>query len=487
MHNKWPHLFPNLDGEKSVTSRSPSGTLFPLEETQRSVLDLLIKKRNSIPNTYDATSSERANKNDGCSQHLADPTSRTSSSAFTKYRESLSIMPSAPKKQKHHTDAPQETAGDEKTPFFRHMFDKSIANHNDHYRFSFFVDNNTFQQTDPNGFKAASTESVNTTFSPEDWHAKFEAGHFAPSQSATGIPRHPRTQSGSRTRGRSPTKSRSNDKKPMQAHVEPESSADTSPSSTKFSQDEWAGTFKPQTFMPPPPPANPPILPQRPQRKRVSSIKPTMGTAAVVDDGETSDDKPLFKGRKFSVTQPTPTPSSPDPMDVDPPVASSTAAPNVAEEPKNFVPSLKRSSVPSQSAPETESLKVNFEDLKIQDLILDLPPPPVAPKIPAALMPPTKETVDAYLDKFKTYMRDWDLFSTRMMLHLVARKNQNDRLGATRWLDSDGLASYRKGMQEDGAVLKWWDGALEQHGESLKQCQILRGLGNVKPAEAGRS
>jgi hypothetical protein len=59
------------------------------------------------------------------------------------------------------------------------------------------------------------------------------------------------------------------------------------------------------------------------------------------------------------------------------------------------------------------------------------------------------------------------------MLHLVARKNQNDTLGATRWMNGEGIKFYRKGLQEDIAVLQWWDGACQQHGENMKQHQVL--------------
>jgi hypothetical protein len=89
-------------------------------------------------------------------------------------------------------------------------------------------------------------------------------------------------------------------------------------------------------------------------------------------------------------------------------------------------------------------------------------------------LPPTKEVFENYPEKFKAYMSDWDLFSSRMMLHLVARKNQNDTLGATRWMNDEGIKFYRKSLQEDGAVLKWWDGAMEQHCENMKQHQVLK-------------
>ncbi|PSS25891.1 hypothetical protein M430DRAFT_208043 [Amorphotheca resinae ATCC 22711] len=344
--------------------------------------------------------------------------------------------------------------------------------------FSFKLDPDTFKRTAPSSFRPHSTESINTKFTPEDWHATFEASHFIPEQKTANLAHRPRAQSGSRSRGRSPTKVRPTDSNFTQAQAEPE--PPVFPRGAKFSQAEWAGTFKPQTFMQPPvTPIVKPTMAQRPSRRRVP--RPTMGTAAVVDDGDTSDE-PIFQGRKQSATAAPPAtaaPSSPDAMDVDmPPAASaSTPAPNASEGMGAKVNSEapKRAAATSQPPTDTESLKVNFEDLKIQDLIsnMDLPTPPVAPQIPAALLPPTKETYSAYEEKFKTYMREWDLFSTRMMLHLVARKNQNDTLGATRWMNGEGIKFYRKGLQEDIAVLQWWDGACQQHGENMKQHQVL--------------
>jgi hypothetical protein len=202
-----------------------------------------------------------------------------------------------------------------------------------------------------------------------------------------------------------------------------------------------------------------------------------MGTAAVIEDSDTPDEKPLFKGRKNSASTATPQPKSPDAMDVDTPPPSKPTTPpipNANEGLKVNTSPPKRAAEPSQSPTETEALKVNFEDLQIRDIIttMNLPPPPVAPATPPSEA--TKENLDAYSNVFKAYMCDWDLFSSRMMLHLVARKNQNDMLGATRWLNDEGLKFYRQGVQEDAAVLKWWEAAMERHGENMKQCQVFK-------------
>jgi hypothetical protein len=177
-------------------------------------------------------------------------------------------------------------------------------------------------------------------------------------------------------------------------------------------------------------------------------------------------------------------------MDVDTPGPSTTTAPSITEEAKvNASSPPKAAPAPGQVPEDTEYLKVNFEDLKIQDLItsLNLPRAPAAPRIPAALLPPTVDTRDAYLDKFKSYMGEWDLFNSRMMLHLLERKKQNDALGATRWLNSDGISYYRKGLQEDAAVLKWWNDAMERHCENMKECQVLQDAANASHADPARA
>lgn len=479
-YRKWPNLFPNSDGEKPVTS--PSGiagpNLFPLEETQRSMLDRLINKRHaSNTNSTHTPFNGKSGSNADSSKMPAQLNFKAASPAFSQYRESHATL-SPSMSQKHLSSPSLKSNGAENSRRFWQEVDQINANNYGRSRFSFKLDPDTFKRTAPSSFRPHSTESINTKFTPEDWHATFEASHFIPEQKTANLAHRPRAQSGSRSRGRSPTKVRPTDSNFTQAQAEPE--PPVFPRGAKFSQAEWAGTFKPQTFMQPPvTPIVKPTMAQRPSRRRVP--RPTMGTAAVVDDGDTSDE-PIFQGRKQSATAAPPAtaaPSSPDAMDVDmPPAASaSTPAPNANEGMGAKVNSdaPKRAAATSQPPTDTESLKVNFEDLKIQDLIsnMDLPTPPVAPQIPAALLPPTKETYSAYEEKFKTYMREWDLFSTRMMLHLVARKNQNDTLGASRWMNGEGIKFYRKGLQEDIAVLQWWDGACQQHGENMKQHQVL--------------
>ena len=474
LRSMWPQFLPRFDDKKSPSpSGSPRPALFPLEETQRCVLaDLIQKRQNREFSAADVVSGGKSNLNN-CNARRSP--NKVVPSAFTQYRESpINCSPS--KKRKYYISPSSKSCRPGESNSESNNIKIGFTNHRNPSRFSFDVDEDAFNRTAQTSLGSTDPNTVNKTFSPSDWDAKFEASHFAPDTHAASGP-HP--QSGSRTRGRSPIKSR-----PIPVHVETVSSAESSPGGTTFTKDEWAGTFKPQTFMPPSAPSGPtaPNSSRTPRKSRVPSIKPTMGTAAVVDDGDTSDDKPLFKGRNPVVGE-MPAVPSPDPMDVDTPVPSTTPAPSATEEPESSVkitPNTAAAPGRPQASADTEYLKVNFEDLKIEDVIssLELPRPPTPPKIPAALLPPTADTRDAYLEKFQVYMRDWDLFYSQMMLHFVERKNRNDALGPTRWLNADGTSFYRKGLQEDSSVLKWWTSAVEKHEKNMKDCQVLRAAAN---------
>jgi len=287
-----------------------------------------------------------------------------------------------------------------------------------------------------------------------------------------------RTQSTSRPRGRSPVKIRPVDTKFAQPRVESETPIE-SPGGTKFSAEEWNETFKPQTFMPttmPPPPRTA----TTPSRKRTGpTIRPTMGTAAVVDDSETSDEKPLFNGRKNMHSMA----SSPEPMDVDTPPATNTV-PQYATTPNchlrvNTEPQKRAASTSaSQSPTDTEGLKVNFDDLKIQDLMstLALPTPPQPPALPidTEYERPSRASYEDYLKRYAKYMGEWDVFNSKYLLHMVARRRQNDNLKDRRWTDRNGTEIYRLGLKEDQAVLKRWGEMQEMHEQIVKAFVVMR-------------
>ncbi|KFY48718.1 hypothetical protein V495_01089 [Pseudogymnoascus sp. VKM F-4514 (FW-929)] len=225
------------------------------------------------------------------------------------------------------------------------------------FSFTFQVDGETFTaHSVPKQFPTSSTENISTTFTPTDWHGKFEAGEDYFGKEAAAQPS--RGSSSSRTRNRSPPKPRVppvNTKSPY-PNIDPEilqqssgtDGATSSPGGTKFSAEEWAQTFKPGTFAPPPHPSPGSLARSRTnssRRAKVGSssskgvpVTKTTGTAAMVDS-DVESDKPLFMGSRpvpgaeaGASAQP-PLASSPTAMDIDPPQPTDDAPRNVYVEP----------------------------------------------------------------------------------------------------------------------------------------------------------
>lgn len=465
--SKYPNLFP--DDPKPVASSGTAddrGSLTAFEGMQRSMIDQLLhaKQNGSSPTSATPQSSVRDNQKQG-----SKGAPKLSGSNFTKFRESSETNdPPRPRRSSqlhssHSYDPSQARC-------FWTELEKLKANTNviGRNRFSFNVNDDTFKSPpfhpSAAGF-SSSSENISTKFSENDWTGKFEGTeYFKP------VPNAPsRTQSGSRSRGRSPTKPTIDPRFPQPSGSESEQPAE-SPGGTKFSAQEWADTFRPQTFAPPPPRPGP-------SRKRTGPmVRPTMGSAAVVDDGDSSDEKPLFNGHKTPVT---PTMPSPDAMDVDPPPITNTIpqfqAPTLRVE---TTTSPKRPAAPSPSPTEDAALKVNFDDLKIQDLLstLEMPRPPQPPALPENL-PNTRPSEVAYEDyqiRFAKYMTAWDLYNNQFLLHLVARKNQNDTLGTKRWLSEEGIEVYRRGLKEDGMVLSRWAAEKEKHESVIREWIVLK-------------
>ena len=72
----------------------------------------------------------------------------------------------------------------------------------------------------------------------------------------------------------------------------------------------------------------------------------------------------------------------------------------------------------------------------------------------------------------------------------MARKNQNDGMGAKRWLSDEGLEIYRRGLKEDGVVLSRWAAEKERHEGVMREWVVLRekvregAVGRGEPARA---
>jgi curved DNA-binding protein CbpA len=472
-------MFPKTNPALTSPATPPSGvvadSLNSFEASQRRLVDQIISKRQgsgSTPNSADGAN--------GKSTSAAPNGMYAGMGSPSKKQRFHQPQPPASLYALHHAHSFLSHTGQEKT---------NANDVNYPSRFSFKVDDNTFSTTNPrpNGMASPSTENINTKFTPEEWAGKFEAGqdYFRPEQKAAGIPPRGRTQSASRARGRSPIKIRPIDPKVMEPRVE-ERTPIESPGGTKFTPEEWTETFRPQTFMPPPPPMPPRSASGR--KARGPSIRPTMGgNAAIVGDSDnTSDEKPLFTGRR---PQPPPVSTSPalDPMEVDstPPAGTSeTEAPNTPTSktvPVGLgVPSPGKRPAAASQSPIDSALKVEFNDLKLQDLIshLNLPVPPSPPKPPhnppSQYTRPTKDAYDAYLAEVVAYMSDWDLFNHQFMMHVLARKRQNDELGSQRWESDAGLEQYRVGLKQDKAVLDHWSAAQEKHQAVMKDYAVLK-------------
>lgn len=356
---------------------------------------------------------------------------------------------------------------------------KTGANQEQTNRFSFNVNDETFQTSEARrpSYRSfsSSAENISTKFSSKEWDGKFAGAeeYFKPDPKAPFPPSRSQSGSGSRSRGRSPTKPNGDPRYKQGLNSEGEPVVE-SPGGTKFSAEEWANTFKPQSFAPPPAPR------QVPQRKRTgTNLRPTVGgNAAVVDDGNLDEGKPLFDGRKSPLTPNAP--ATPDAMDIDmpPPPPPKTTVPQFTPPTVDLTSPPRSPKRPAASPAEDASLKVNFSDLKIQDLIttLSLPPPP-APPSPPSNLPNTRPSEAAYEDyavRFAKYMTSWDLYNNQFLLHLVARKNQNDGVGKERWLSDEGVESYRRGLKEDRAVLEAWAREREIHEEVVRDWTVLR-------------
>jgi hypothetical protein len=347
-------------------------------------------------------------------------------------------------------------------------------------RFSMNVPPDAFNRTNSNGFTSSSAENISTKFTPEDWDGKFEAGgdYFRPEQKAAGVPLRARAQSGSRSRGRSPTKAKPVDAKFMQPRVDEEITVE-SPKGTRFSADHWKETFKPQTFAPP-------IIPTRAGmgRKR-PSLRTTMGgNAAVVDESSGSDEKPLFPDRKPNTS---PQELSPDPMDVDTPPAARTV-PQFTKQNLNAEPLKRSAASASQSPTDTEALKVNFDDLQIRDLIssLNLPTPPPEPAISNANFErPTPAAYEEYVKRHEKYMTAWDLFEKKFVLHAVSRQSQNEAWKEKRWHDEKITELYRLGLKQDLAVRDRWNESVAVHELVVRQWVVLKEKMKTREASNG--
>lgn len=195
----------------------------------------------------------------------------------------------------------------------------------------------SFETYFPSARRASnSVENISTTFSSEDWKGKFEAGDVFRAQASNGTD----SRSGSRTRTRttSPTKRPSTMAQGISNPVnEPHGlrgsrSADTpmmSSGGAKFNAEEWAKTFKPQTFAPSVfPPAPTSARSSRPIRRssKTAGKGSKSASSTTINEEYDSPESESYIGKNTdsggsNERPPIPAPS-PNAMDIDPPLPS---------------------------------------------------------------------------------------------------------------------------------------------------------------------
>ncbi|RCI09772.1 hypothetical protein L249_4057 [Ophiocordyceps polyrhachis-furcata BCC 54312] len=346
--------------------------------------------------------------------------------------------------------------------------------------FRFPVGDDTFERTQPTHDASrstkSSTEDINTQFAKDDdpnlW--QFRAGGTeADSQSAS------RNSTGGRANRRSPAENASAE--PVE-HTNHQPQMDSQ--SSGFDADGWSDKFNVDTFVPRPGPggSSSPTRSTRSNSKRVRT-KPTVGTAAVVEDCSSEEESYEWRGRNAQAKPPVA--DSPQAMDIDSPPSVPTAPPVQAEGARNIPvePSRpewrpgKPESVMTDDKPERPAkipinaenvgsedigdLTANLSDLRnvapmqqraglqsfadlrddlpfeskaSEDLPIHLPKAqplllptvPQAPRLPSAVATdgskPTKALWAKYLAEFESYLQKWDIFHGQVVDHFTTRK-----------------------------------------------------------------
>ncbi|KAK7559556.1 hypothetical protein IWX91DRAFT_273357 [Phyllosticta citricarpa] len=387
----------------------------------------------------------------------------------------------------------------------------------------------------PNQSKSKSSESINTTFSPGDWHGKFEGstdyfgGPVPPASSRrspvrrkpsnlpkSGSSRPSRSNSTfSPSPARGTSQPRDHSSAPTSATAEKPPAAGFGP--VKFSQEEWAKTFKdPSFFMPnEPPKSTSPLKNQPPPRKTKQPRSRTKTRQASVAEEDGSDNVEEVPGpaREANTAE-----GDGSAMDIDSTPPQSAPA-NGATEPKTVYvqrpePATKKQTTESARAADSGNT-IRLDDLKnveplsgfnqeglknLNDLgqnlpfqsqpapahprrpseagSLRLPDPPRAPELPQRL---TVTTWTEFLPKMGTYVRLFQQFDSHMLQHFAARQAEVDAMGsAQQWLGAlgdttaGGFASYLRGIREDERARAHWTVAWEKHKATMELFQGCR-------------
>ncbi|KAK1857328.1 DnaJ domain-containing protein [Colletotrichum chrysophilum] len=368
--------------------------------------------------------------------------------------------------------------------------------------FNFSIDDDTFTRTEPEqpSISRRSTDDINTRFVNNDGSEAYQFSAGSPVHDAQG-----RSQSGSRVGRRSPIK------RPTLRHQKDFAGQPTgSPSSEgKFDAQDWTQQIGAQNFAP-----SVSTSPTRTTRSnsRKAKVKPTAGSAGLVNDEYDSDEDGDWRGRK-TTAEPVGA-KSPNAMDIDPPqaggapnAAQSNGARNIPVEPSRpewrpgnvngVTETAPKSTVrkpdfnPNAAGSEdSEEFRASFADLKnvapfaqtasglgsLGDLkmnlpfesqpsssipiekekkpALEFPVVPVAPRPPptfAVGLKPTGGAWQKYIQDFQSYVLRWEIFNAQVIEHFNARKTNIADLRARKGYDF--IAS--RGDEELMEYLDW--------------------------------
>lgn len=138
-----------------------------------------------------------------------------------------------------------------------------------------------------------------------------------------------------------------------------------------------------------------------------------------------------------------------------------------------------KSTLPFQSQP-SEQIHLG-RDPAPKSLHLNLPAPPVAPRLPPGIaqigvVRPNVTQFKKYVDDFHQYMDKWDTFNSQIMGHFTARENnfriRRQHRGAN-WLDET-TDDYLTELEQDKEVDQWWYAARENHEAQIREFKLFR-------------
>lgn len=537
---------PNPDNTHTTAPSGPtdSDRLNAFEHAQKELLQKLINEKNRVAEPNCLTSPTSAGQKQDVHGHSDYGPLKNSPRALTEARKHMEKPNSLPLIGQQYVPVLKTSSRGDGSPTKRHKAmsitqwqDRNfqdgswnLASSRSHLdtnrnanRISSDADGSASSGSRPYTF-ANSAEKINTTFSPNDWHGKFQAGDYFSASADAG------TKTGSRSR--SPIKRKPMPKSTLNTDVDYDtpprdaSPISNSPGPVKFTAEEWEKTFKPQTFAPSGFPS-PGGSKRQPRRTRTgSSVRVPAGTtrtgnAAMVNDDSAEEEKPLFDQKK---------PPSPNAMDID-----DAPARNVPLEPLRAdwrAGNHSKAPSPVEGAPprppkvptatdynDEEDFKTNLEDLQnvepfqnlatgldsfndIQSTLpftsaastkapigrdfhtkgLQLPQPPKAPMLPTVpidTVRPSPSSWQSYLVQVKAYMVEWDMFNSKMIQHFISRRQQIHTAYPAGWLEAfgdSGVERYIEGIREDAQVREWWSVAASKHEVAMCDFQWIKGV-----------